>query len=69
MVNAWLEHCKDCLHVIDNVGFQPEDRLRLIGATKSRLFMMVSQLRYGPDPTDLCENEKDSLEKALLESE
>jgi len=64
---AWLEHCQDCLKIIFRVGFEPEELVRLIAATKSRLVQDYNPL--GPcqlfNPN---EKDRDSVRASLVEN-
>jgi len=43
-IKAWLEHCKDCLKIIFRAGFELEELVRLIRASKIRLVQEVNPL-------------------------
>jgi len=69
-IKAWSEHCKDCLKIIFKAGFEVEELLRLVQASKSRLVQEVKPLWGHPELLDLVEKERasllENLEKTII---
>lgn len=66
-VSVWLEHCRDCLNVVNRVGFDKDERLSLIKAIKLRLLQKVAPLWSYPDISSLNKEEQNSLITLLEE--
>lgn len=64
-INAWLEHCKDCLKIIFSARFKQLELMSLIAASKSRLLQEVTPLCTYPELLSLNEEERDLLVKRL----
>ena len=60
-IKAWTQHCKDCLKIIFRAGFEPEEFVSLVKATKSRLVQEVIPLYADDELLDLIEKDRASL--------
>ena len=60
-INAWLEHCKDCLKIIFSAGFDLKELIPLIEATKSRFFQKTIPFYAYEEISSLDNNEQAKL--------
>ncbi|SHO42877.1 hypothetical protein NSIN_10209 [Nitrosotalea sinensis] len=69
-IKAWLEHCTDCLKLIFRAGFEQDEMISLIRATKSRLIQDARYICPNKELSTLSEKERtwlvDEFEKTIL---